>query len=960
MKKPSFRIPKFRTPNFRLPKFNKPKFRFPLSNPISLRKIQAKLFSKKRPKKSPKAVWKKIGKVFLWGTGVFLLAIILMFAWFAKDLPTPGKIRNLVAASSTRLFDRNMKSLYTISGEKKRIIIDKESIPDVIKNATIAIEDKDFYDHYGLDFSGIARAVIYGGSRGGGSTITQQFIKNAILTNERTVIRKAKEAILAVELEFLFSKEDILSMYLNEIPYGGNNYGIEAASKSFFNKSVGELTLVEAATLASLPQAPTTLSPYGPNTDKLVARRNLTLERMAEQGYITKEEAIEAQTTELSVLPKRDAITAPHFVLFVKDWLVKYFTEELGDAQLAEQKVEEGGLTVITTLDLDQQILAEDAVSNAALSRYGASNAGLVSLDPKRGEIIAMVGSVDYFQEQFGAYNIATARRQPGSSFKPIIYATAFKEKYNPATTIFDLRTDFGNYIPNSFDFNYRGPVTIRQAIGNSLNIPAVKTLALVGIDKALKTASDLGITTLTDRDRYGLSLALGGGEVRLLDMATAYGVFANNGILMPTTPVLKITNTDNKVLYDHEDPKDGRLVLDPQIAYQISDILSDVEAKRAVFRRSLSRLTLSDRPAATKTGTTNNFKDAWTVGYTPQLVTAVWAGNNDFTAMNRVGGSTVAAPIWDAYMEKAHDDLPVEHFKRPSGIREIAVDKLSNKLPVDGSEVITDIFAKWQVPTENDDVHLIVRVCKENGLLADSSIPDELAQDKTFTLVRSHLPLNPKWENPVRAWAEQNGLNNLPPTEKCSNDDASKPKVTINSPTNNSQVSGEFTIKISASSPSGVKKVDIFIDNTLIVSDTSAPYETTYDADDLSNGNHKLTVVVTSTKDATATTEINFKVDKDNTPPGDVTSYNGVPGPGTGRVTLTWTDPTDEDLDVIVIYVYIDNTNTLVRTIEVDKGDELLTIDLLTKGVPYKFVAKSRDLIGNESSGKEVFITPP
>ena len=896
----------------------------------------------------------------MWGAGVFLLIIILMFAWFAKDLPTPGKIRNLVSASSTRLFDRNMNALYTISGEKKRIIINQESIPEVIKNATIAIEDKDFYDHYGLDFSGIARAVLYGGSRGGGSTITQQFVKNAILTSERTVIRKIKEAILAVELEFLFSKDDILSMYLNEIPYGGNNYGIEAASKSFFNKSVGELTLAEAATLASLPQAPTTLSPYGPNIDKLVARRNLTLERMLEQGFITAEEAKEAQTTELSVIPKRDAITAPHFVLFVKDWLVKYFTEELGDSQLAEQKVEEGGLTVITTLDLEKQVLAEEAIANAALTRYGASNAGLVSLDPKRGEIIAMVGSVDYFQEQFGAYNIATAKRQPGSSFKPIIYATAFKDKYNPATTIFDLRTNFGNYTPENFDFRNRGPVTMRRAIGNSLNVPAVKTLALVGIDKVLKTASDLGITTLTDRDRYGLSLALGSGEVRLLDMATAYGVFANNGILMPTTPVLKITDINDKVLYTHEDPKDGRLVLDPQIAYQISDILSDVEAKRAVFSFSLRRLTLSDRPVATKTGTTNDARDAWTIGYTPQIVTAVWAGNNDFTPMHGVGGSTVAAPIWDAYMERAHDDLPVEGFVRPDGIQEIAVDRFSNKLPVDGSEVITDIFAKWQVPTEKDDVHLRVRVCKENGLLAGSSIPDELAEEKTFTLVKSHFPLNPNWENPVRAWAKKNGLNNLPPTEECKNDSTSKPNITITTPTNNSQVSGEFDIKASASSPSGIKKVEFFIDNTLIKSDKTSPYQTTYDADSLSNGSHQLTAVVTSTKNATATTEIRFNVDKDTTPPGNVTNYNGLPGPGSGTVTLTWTDPTDDDLDIIKIYVYLDNTNTLVQTIEVSKGVEILEIGSLVSGVPYRFTAKSRDLIGNESSGVSIILSPP
>ncbi|MEX2012626.1 MAG: transglycosylase domain-containing protein [Patescibacteria group bacterium] len=938
-----------------------PKFRLPFSNPFGLKKIQARLFSKKP--RSPKSVWKKIGKVALWGFGTFLLVLILMFAWFAKDLPTPGKIRNLVSASSTRLFDRNLKPLYTISGEKKRIIVDKEDIPDIVKQATIALEDKDFYHHHGLDFRGVARAVLFGGSRGGGSTINQQFIKNTVLSSERTIVRKAKEAILAIELEFLFSKDDILAMYLNEIPYGGNNYGVEAAAKSFFNKSVGDLSLAQAATLAALPQAPTTLSPYGPNTDRLIARRNLTLQLMADQGYITDEQAQKAQKTKLKVVARHDAIAAPHFVLYVKDWLVKHFTDELGDAQLAEQKVEEGGLTVVTTLDLKNQKIAEAAVANSvssgALARASASNAGLVSIDPKRGEVLAMVGSVDYFQEQFGAYNIATAQRQPGSSFKPIIYATAFKEKYNPATTLFDLRTDFGNYIPNNFDSRFRGPVTIRQAIGNSLNIPAVKALALVGVDKALETSEDLGITTLTDKDRYGLSLALGGGEVKLVDMVTAYGVFANNGVLMPTTPVLKITDSDQKTLYDHSDPKDGRLVLDPQIAYQISDILSDVDAKRAVFTFSLPNLTLSDRPVASKTGTTNNYKDAWTMGYTPQIVTGVWAGNNDFTAMNRVGGSTVAAPIWDYYMERVHENLDVERFSRPDGIEEIAVDQLSNKLPVEGSKVITDIFARWQIPTEKDDVHVKVRVCKENGLLAGSDIPDELAQLKTFAYVQSEIPENPKWENPVRAWARQNGLDKRPPTEECTVSDSTKPSINITSPSNGQVVSGTFSMAASASSPSGIKQVDFYIDNSKVASDKKSPYKANYNSNNLSNGTHQLTAIVTSKKGSTASDTISFSVSKDTTAPGNVTDYIGFQGPGNGNVTLSWTDPTNSDLDKIKIYIYLDSSNVLVQTIEVDKGVGNYFASSLLSGVAYRFTARSIDFIGNESSGVSVVLTP-
>lgn len=915
-------------------------------NAVGLKKIQTKLF--KRPGKPSKSLWKKVGKVALWSLAGFFVLIIFMFAWFAKDLPTPGKIRTLVSASSTRLFDRNMNPLYTISGEKKRIMIDHDQIPDIVKEATIALEDKDFYRHRGLDMSGLGRAVVFGGSRGGGSTITQQFIKNALLTSERTLIRKVKEAILAIQLEFLFSKDDILGMYLNEIPYGGNNYGVEAAAQSFFGKSVKDLTIGEAATLAALPQAPSTLSPYGPNTERLINRRNLALRLMAEQGYITKEEAEEAQATELATVPRRESITAPHFVLYVKSWLVDYFTDKLGDAQLAERRVEEGGMTVVTTLDLAHQRLAEDAVANAArttLPNARASNAGIVSIDPRVGDILSMVGSVDYFQPQFGAFNIATANRQPGSAFKPIIYAAAFKEKYNPATTLFDLRTDFGGgYVPQNFDNRFRGPVTIRQALGNSLNIPAVKAMALVGQEKTVRTARDMGITTLNDPDRFGLSLALGGAEVRLLDMATAYGVLANNGTLMPTSPVLTITDNDGRKVFDRTEPKDGRLVLDPQVAYQVTHILADVDSKRPTFNASLPWLTLTGRPSATKTGTTNNFRDAWTVGYTPQIVAAVWAGNNDSTTMNRSGGSVAAAPIWDYYMERAHQDLPVENFAQPNGIEELAVDRLSNKLPVEGSDVITDIFARWQIPTERDDVNRRVRVCRENGLLAGSSIPDELAEERVFTFVTSERPSNPNWENPVRAWAAENRYNNRPPTEQC--DISSAPQIQITSPSGT--VTSNFAIRANASAASGVQQVAFFINNSQVGVVTSAPYQMDYSISSLSNGSHKLTAVVTSNSGATNSQEITFVVQKDNTPPGDVTNLNAT-SLGFGSVQLSWLDPSDSDLDKIRIYVR--QNGVLVNTIEVAKGVQFRNISGLS-GSGWCFSVRAVDTSGNESAG--------
>lgn len=940
-----------------------PKWRWPLANPVGLTQLQKKLFGRQRPR----FTWRLAGKIALYGFLTVILVLVFLFAWFAKDLPTPGKIRTLAAASSTRLFDRNMQPLYTISGEKKRIVIDAKDMPDSIKQAVISLEDHNFYDHFGLDFKGAARAVIFGGSRGGGSTITQQFARNGILGDtRRNIFRKIKEAILAIEIEALYSKDEILAMYLNEIPFGGNNYGVEAAAQSFFGKPAKELTVPEAATLAALIQRPSTLSPYGQNTNLLIDRRNFALESMAELNFISRDEATAAKATELKVIAKRESITAPHFVLYVKDWLVEYLSKDLGDKQLAEQKVEEGGMTVITTLDLAKQRIAEDAVTAAKdsnLKRAGASNAGLVSIDPKRGEVLAMVGSVDYFNEQFGAFNIATADRQPGSSFKPIVYAAGFKEKLNPATTIFDLKTDFGNYVPNNFDNHFRGPVTIRQALGNSLNIPAVKVAGIVGVDSVLETAKDLGITTLTDRDRYGLSIALGGGEVKLLDMATAYGVFANKGTLFPTTPILKITDNKNKEIYNHEEPKDSRQVIDPQVAFQVSSILSDEGAKRPVFSGVMNVLTLKGRPVASKTGTTNAYRDAWTIGYTPQFVTAVWAGNNDQAEMNRAGGSVAAAPIWDAYMEKIHEGLPVEQFERPSEIQEITVDRLSNKLPVEGSEPIKDLFATWQVPKDKDDVHVRVRVCRENGLLADVNIPDELTEERTFASVRSEKPDNPNWEGPVQAWAAANGLNNKPPTEKCSVDISTKPNVKITAPSDGATVSGAINIATEASAPSGIRSVAFAIDNTTFATATVAPYTAGYNSANLSNGSHTIRVTATSNAGASATDQITIIVNRDETPPDNVSSYNAVGGPGAGKVTLTWHNPGTSDLRYVRIYVYKDLTGAYVSTTEVSATPDtngLVTISGLQSGTAYRFTAKTVDSAGNESGGVTKILTAP
>ena len=928
------------------------KFRNPFRSPVNLKKLQKRLFHK------PRFTWRKFGKVLLWGFVGFILLIVFLFAWFSKDLPTPGKIKNLVSESSTRLYDRNMQPLYTISGEKKRIILDKQDIPENVKQATIALEDRDFYKHPGINPKSIARSLfidtILRQPSQGGSTITQQLVKNAILSDDKSVTRKIKEAILSIEVEAIYSKDDILTMYLNDIPYGGNNYGVEAAAKSYFGKDAKDLTLAEAATLAALPQAPTTYSPYGDHTDLLISRRNYCLDVMADLGNITRDQADEAKKVELKVSPHQDDITAPHFVLFVKDWLVDYFTDQLGDKQLAEQKVEEGGLSVVTTLDLTKQQTAEQVVSGAEsmLKGYKASNAGLVSIDPKKGEILAMVGSIDYYKAGFGNFNVTTALRQPGSALKPLVYATGFKDKYNPAYNLFDLKTDFGNYTPNNYDGKSHGPVSIRKALGNSYNVPAVKMLALVGLDKVLQTASDMGISTLTDKDRYGLSLTLGGGEVTLAQLTGAYGVFANNGVYMPTTPVLKITDAKGQTIYDHSDPKDGKIVLDPQVAYEISSILSDPEAKKPTFAGLLKNLTLSDRTVASKTGTTDGYRDAWTVGYTPSLVTGVWAGNNDNTSMTPSGGAIAAGPIWHDYMAKVLANTPKEDFSRPAGIQDVTVDKFSNKLPVDGSDTVKDVFASWQVPKDKDNVHIQVRVCRENGLLADASIPDELAQLKTFINLHSEMPNNPNWENPVAAWVNSNGLFNPPPTQSCSVNSV-KPSLSITAPSNGSTVSGTFNISAQATAVTGVKSVEFYIDSVSIGSVSGEPFATSYNSSQLSNGSHTLKAVLTSQNGSTISNEISFNVSKDTTPPSNPTGVSVSPSSITkSSAIISWNNPSDAE--GVNIYVYEQNTLKLIKTVQV-AGATSATIDGLTKSTAYLCTLKAYDAAKNESSGTDV-----
>lgn len=762
--------------------------------------------------------------------GIFVFSLFM--AAFSIGLPNPSRLVIYEATESTKVFDRNGVVLYDIFNEKRRTTVAFEDIPDIAKQATIAIEDKDFYHHSGFDITGIIRGIFLQPLRGrgvqGGSTITQQFVKNALLSPDRTIARKAKELILSFEIEQIYSKDAILGLYLNEIPYGAGAYGIQSATQTYFGKDVSEITLPEAATLAALPQAPSRYSPYGQNPDMLMARKDLVLNQMFKQGYINKEELADALLVEIEFQPRKESIRAPHFVMYVKELLADKYGEKM---------LEEGGLRITTTLDWEKQKAAVNAISARAennMERYNAGNASLVSIDPNTGEILAMVGSKDFFNvEESGQVNVSLRLRQPGSSIKPIVYATAFKQGYNPATMITDVRTDFGQgYTPRNYDGKYRGPVSAREAIQGSLNVPAVKTLAFAGVQNTINTAQDMGITTFTDPERYGLSLTLGGGEVTLLELTSAYGVFATGGMRMPNISVLKVEDKNGRVLEEYS-PVRAKRALDSQIAYLMNNILSD-DATRAKFFGAGGALTLPGRIVAAKTGTTNEYKDGWTIGYTPDLVTGVWVGNNDNESMKNGAGLTVAGPIWNAYMRRVLLGVPNKAFKRPKGIREIEVDALSGLLPTDASpSTKTEIFASFNTPNKKDDVHTLVRVVKTAlDKLAPDDFPDDLVEEKVFATIHSERPKSPNWENPVLAWAKENGYNNIPTEIYGGSVDDVRLAVVMH------QVSQTmFPVKLSANLTAYGKeqsgtKVQFFVDDVMIheITDLEGLLEATVD----------------------------------------------------------------------------------------------------------------------------------
>ena len=593
---------------------------------------------------------------------IFFTILISFSLWLFWGIPLPTKLSSADIPVSTKLFDRNGKLIYEIYAGTRRSPVELNSLPDYIKNSTIAIEDKDFYKHYGFSFTGIARAawkIVTRGKIEGGSTLTQQLVKNSLLTPERTVRRKAREFFLTILVEGIYSKDKILEMYLNQIPYGSTAYGIESASELYFGKAAKDLSLAEATLIAGLPQSPTRYSPFGAHPELAKVRQKEVLNQMVKNGYLKKEDADKVFGEELKYA-KVKAPSAPHFALWVKDQLVERY---------GEKRVEQGGLRVTTTLDLELQNFTEVIVASEVgkLKKQKVGNGAALVTHPSTGEILTMVGSKDYFSEdEDGKVNVVLAERQPGSSIKPINYAYGLtNKKITAATTFADVPTCFSVagqslYCPKNYDGTYHGLVQARFALGNSYNIPAVKILAVNGVKEFVDFARNMGLTTFTDPDRYGLSLTLGGGEVKPYDMAIAFGVFANDGVKQPLIAITKIEDWKGKIL-EEVNIKDAKLtgekVLDVGTAFLISHILHDNNARQEAFGTT-SFLNVKGHPeVSVKTGTTNDRRDNWTVGFTKQITAVVWVGNNDNTPMGgAVSGVSGASPIWNKIIKFALD----------------------------------------------------------------------------------------------------------------------------------------------------------------------------------------------------------------------------------------------------------------------------------------------------------------
>jgi 1A family penicillin-binding protein len=827
--------------------------------------------------------------LILWGILIFLILLIGVVVFFFTQVPSPETLQSRDVAEATKIYDRNGELLYDIFQNQNRTPIKLSEIPDTVKQATIAIEDKDFYHHKGFSLTGYLRAffdlAIHRRIEGGGSTLTQQLVKNALLTSDQSIIRKMKELILAIQVERDYTKDQILEMYLNEIPYGGTAYGIEAAANLYFGKHANELDLAEASLLAGLPQRPSVYSPYGTHPELAKTRQAEVLRRMVEDRYITLQQADEAKKKSLTYRTTQQEIgfKAPHFVLYVKQKLIEQFGDKM---------VEQGGLRVTTTLDYKLQETAQKIVFDEVekIKQHKAGNGAAVVMDSKNGQILSLVGSKDYFadSEPVGCtegatcsfepnVNVALSNRQPGSATKPITYAAAMQKGYTASSVLMDVKTEFPGgagkpaYIPVNYDGRFRGPVQVRYALGNSFNIPAVKMLALVGIQNVMELANRMGLTTWEPTEEnvnnVGLSLTLGGREVRLLDLTAAYAVFADRGLKHDPISILKVADSKGKTLYEYRQTE-GVKILEEGIAFIISNILSDNGARSEAFGPN-SILNVPGKTVAVKTGTTDEKRDNWAFGYTPSITVGVWVGNNNNEVMNPAiaSGVTGASPIWQKIMVAAIKDKPDEKFNQPGEVSYVDIDGLMGGKPHAGSPTRKEYFMKGTEPGFESAAYKRFKVCNNNPHRLSNDGEDGHDAD-IIQLLENDPTGADKWQSGIDQWVltapnpafvgAGKGCANIP---GFANTGQTGGVINIVNVGNGANVPRVFDVLAGVNSPNGVKKVSWMVDGAPKKDQTGEPYSLHVEFPPGDKGSHTITVTLEDNAGGTFSTSIGVTV---------------------------------------------------------------------------------------------------
>lgn len=820
-----------------------------------------------------KKTWYKLFKFVLLGIGVGMVLVVILFAWFSKDLPNPTKVVRRDGFTS-RIYDRNGELIYDVYKDAKRDPVEWADIPEYLKKATIAVEDKDFYKHSGFDPLAplrIIKNIYYFKKITGGSTLTQQLVKNVLLTSEVSVTRKIKEFILSIQLEAKYKKDEILLMYLNEAPYGGASWGVGFAAEQYFGKKVKDLTFTEAVILAGLPQRPNVYSPFSKTPKAYIDRSLHVLTRMVEDGYITPEQKIESskELENFQFYDNKTQLLSPHFVFWVKDLLIDKYGEEV---------VEGAGLKITTTLDLAIQNEVQKIVSEEIdkSEKLGITNGAAMVIDPTNGQVLAMVGSRGYNSDKTdGKFNVVTqALRQPGSAIKPVTYLTAIKKGYTASSMIMDTPVTFAgtqgqkDYSPQNYTGKFIGPISLRNALGNSINTTAVKMLARVGLSNMLKQAFDMGLTTLEptaeNLKRFGLAVTLGGAEVKMIELTSAYGAFANGGKRFDPVGVLKVEDQKGRVLEEYKEVS-GKQVMSPQEAFIISNILADNSAREITFG-AVNSLNITGYQVAVKTGTTNDKRDNWAIGWTPNLLASVWVGNNDNSPMGKVAsGVSGASPIWRRIMLMIIKTRNKQDFPIPEKITSMEVDRVSGFASHDGFPSRPDYFIDGTQPVGADLIHLQAKVCKDKvGLATPEDIANNNYNTKEFFKLVEDDPVSSdgknRWQEGIDSWINTQGDKDkyFPPSDYCRTDGT----VTVNfdSPADRQTVSNNFDIKISTSSLKKINEVKLWVNGNETKTWTERPFETSLHLDD---GLYTLKIKATDKDGASNEREIKIGVNK-------------------------------------------------------------------------------------------------